>query len=64
MYVFTSSTSQDSKQHSFETSNDFEEDNREYSKQIKDIKRFGNLCKFLKYFFIGARDYSKMSMVS
>ncbi len=64
LYVFVSSTNQDSKQHGFETSNDFEEDNQEYSKQIKDIKRFGSLCTFFKYFFIGARDYSKMSMVS
>jgi hypothetical protein len=46
--VFASSTNQDSKQHGFETSNDFEEDNQEYSKQIKDIKRFGSLCTFFK----------------
>jgi hypothetical protein len=64
LFVFASSTNQDSKQHGFETSNDFEEDNQKYSKQIKEIKRFRSLCTFLKCFFIGAKDYSKMFMVS
>jgi hypothetical protein len=63
LYVFASSTNQNSKQHGFETSNDFEKDNQKYSKQTKDIKRFGSLCTFLKYFFIGVKDYSTMSMV-
>jgi hypothetical protein len=63
LYVFASSTNQDSKQHGFETSNDFKEDNKKYSKQIKNIKRFGSLCTFLNIFFIGAKEYSKMSMV-
>jgi hypothetical protein len=63
MYVFASSTNQDSKQHGFETSNYFEEDNKKYSKKIKDTKRFGSLCTFLKKQFIGAKDYNKMSIV-
>ncbi len=40
LYVFASSTNQDSKQHGFETSNYFEEDNKKYSKQktLKGLK--------------------------
>jgi hypothetical protein len=38
MYVFASSTNQDSKQHGFETSNYFEEDNKKYSKKLKTLK--------------------------
>jgi hypothetical protein len=43
LYVFASFINQDSKKHDFETSKDFEETNQEDSRDIKDIKGFGNL---------------------
>jgi len=43
LYVFASFINQDSKKHDFETSKDFEETNQEVSREIEDIKGFGNL---------------------
>jgi len=43
LYVFASFINQDSNKHDFETSKDFEETNQEDSREIKDIKGFGNL---------------------
>jgi hypothetical protein len=43
LYIFASFINQDSKKHDFETSKDFEETNQKDSRDIEEIKGFGNL---------------------